>query len=113
MKPEDLKELAKKRFGKFANEYLISLDHSNGYDLDRLVELANPMPDWIVLDVATGPGHTALKFAPIVNKVAAVDMTAEMINAAKSNAESCNVHNIEFVLGERSTSLFPMGSSTL
>jgi len=45
--------------------------HAGGPSLARLIELANPKPSWRVLDIATGAGHTALAFAPLVARVTA------------------------------------------
>jgi protein-L-isoaspartate O-methyltransferase len=49
--------------------------HAQGPGLARLVELTQPQPEWRVLDVATGAGHTAFAFAPFVREVTAVDIT--------------------------------------
>ena len=64
MKNSDQKSLSRQRFARFAQNYVVSESHAQGYDLNRLLELARPRPDWQVLDIATGGGHTALKFAP-------------------------------------------------
>jgi ubiquinone/menaquinone biosynthesis C-methylase UbiE len=63
-----LKAQAQQRFGQFAQGYVESKSHAKGEDLDRMLELAQPQPDWLALDVATGGGHTALKFAPSVRR---------------------------------------------
>jgi len=90
------KNLSKERFGKFADGYVGSQSHAKGYDLDRLVEIANPQPDWLVLDIATGGGHTALKFSPHVSKVIATDLTPKMLTAAKKFIRDQGVTNIDF-----------------
>ena len=76
---QDSKSLSQERFGKFAEDYVTSQSHASGYDLDRLVEIANPQADWLMLDIATGGGHTALKFAPHVRQVIATDITPKML----------------------------------
>ncbi len=86
----------KQRFSQYAHGYVTSETHSQGHDLDRLIELAQPQPDWVVLDVATGGGHTALKFAPHVAKVIASDFAPPMLAEAKAFIESKGVTNIEF-----------------
>ena len=90
------KNLSKERFGKFAHGYVGSQSHAKGYDLDRLVEIANPEPDWLALDIATGGGHTALKFAPYVSKVIATDLTPKMLMAAEKFIRDQGVMNIDF-----------------
>ncbi|MBK9746161.1 MAG: methyltransferase domain-containing protein [Chloroflexi bacterium] len=86
----------KQRFSQYAHGYVTSETHSQGHDLDRLIELAQPQPDWVVLDVATGGGHTALKFAPHVAKVIASDFAPPMLAEAKAFIESKGATNVEF-----------------
>ena len=64
----DAKTLSRQRFGKFAAEYVTSQGHAKGSELDLLVEIAQPASSWSALDIATGGGHTALKFAPHVKQ---------------------------------------------
>lgn len=90
------KSLSQERFSRFAEGYITSQSHARGYDLDRLVEIANPQADWLVLDVATGGGHTALKFAPYVNKVIATDITPKMLSAAEQFIRKQGVTNVVF-----------------
>jgi ubiquinone/menaquinone biosynthesis C-methylase UbiE len=97
MKPEqESKTLSQERFGKFANGYVTSQSHAKGYDLDRLVDTAKPQVDWLMLDVATGGGHTALKFAPHVHKVIATDLTPKMLSAAENFIGAQGVTNVAF-----------------
>ena len=90
------KSLSQKRFGQFAEGYVTSQSHAKGYDLDRLVEIANPQTDWLVLDIATGGGHTALKFAPYVRQVIATDITPRMLSAAEKFICDKGVTNVAF-----------------
>jgi ubiquinone/menaquinone biosynthesis C-methylase UbiE len=46
------------------------------------------------LDVATGAGHTALKFAPYVDHVVALDITPEMLDRARRLARDRGLANI-------------------
>lgn len=99
MKPDqEAKSLSQKRFGQFAGQYVTSQSHAQGADLDRLVEIANPQADWLVLDVATGGGHTALKFAPCVREVIASDLTPEMLAAAENFIRDKGCSNVIFGL---------------
>ncbi len=51
-----------------------------------------PQPDWHVLDVATGAGHTALAFAPLVARVVASDITGEMLRAGRQARRGARAH---------------------
>ena len=88
--------LSQQRFGEHAQNYVTSPTHAKGVDLDRLVAIARSQPDWVVLDVATGGGHTALKFAPHVARVVASDITPQMLKAAEAHITGKGVANVEF-----------------
>ncbi len=77
-----IKDQVSARFAAHAQDYVTSPSHAAGDDLERLVTLAEPQPDWRLLDVATGGGHTALRFAPLVREVIALDLTPTMLQAA-------------------------------
>jgi ubiquinone/menaquinone biosynthesis C-methylase UbiE len=77
------KSLVQEQFGATARTYLTSKPHAQGKSLDRLVELTQPQPDWQVLDVATGAGHTAYAFAPYAARVWATDITEEMLSLVR------------------------------
>ena len=97
MKPDHKQEnSSQERFARFADGYVSSQSHARGTDLDLLVEIANPQADWLVLDIATGGGHTALKFAPHVHQVVATDITLKMLSAAKKFIQEQGVTNISF-----------------
>jgi ubiquinone/menaquinone biosynthesis C-methylase UbiE len=88
------------RFGRFAQNYVASESHAKGYDLDRLLEIAQPGSDWKVLDIATGGGHTALKFAPWVERVVASDISPRMLEAAEQHLVGCAIENVTFELAD-------------
>ena len=90
------KPLNQGRWGKFADQYVSSKSHAKGYDLERLVDLGKPQPDWLMLDTATGGGHTALKFAPQVKGIIAVDLTPKMLISARTNVLNQGISNIIF-----------------
>ncbi|MDE3090851.1 MAG: class I SAM-dependent methyltransferase [Chloroflexota bacterium] len=93
---DDSKKLIQQQFGAHANEYATSAVHAQGESLARLLELTKPQRDWVVLDVSTGAGHTALAFAPHVARVIAIDLTPPMLDAARKLARERGVMNIEF-----------------
>jgi ubiquinone/menaquinone biosynthesis C-methylase UbiE len=92
----DAKTLLQQRFTQYAQGYVTSKAHAQGTELERLVEIAQPRPDWVVLDVATGGGHTALAFAPHVARVVATDVTPRMLEKAEAYVTGQGVNNVEF-----------------
>lgn len=97
---QSLKAHAQARFGQYAQGYVESKSHAEGDDLERLMALAQPQPDWVVLDIATGGGHTALKFAPFVHQVIALDLTQGMLQAARTFIRKQGVSTTEFSIGD-------------
>jgi ubiquinone/menaquinone biosynthesis C-methylase UbiE len=92
---DELKSKVQSRFGVSADSYATSDVHARGDSLAALLELANPQPDWRVLDVATGAGHTALLFAPHVAQVIASDLTEPMLAKAAELAAQRGLTNVE------------------
>ncbi len=93
---EQPETLSQRRFAQYAEAYVTSTTHAQGADLDRLLDLAQPQSDWVMLDVATGGGHTALKFAPYVAHVTASDVTPAMLAAAEKHLTDKGVRNVDF-----------------
>ena len=88
------------RFDRFAQRYVTSQGHAQGSDLDLLVAVAAPQPDWVALDVATGGGHTALRLAPRVARVVATDLAPGMLAAAEAHLRASGVDNVTFELAD-------------
>ncbi|MBW7883759.1 MAG: methyltransferase domain-containing protein [Caldilineaceae bacterium] len=97
------KSLVQQQFGAHAATYVTSVTHAKGASLARLVELTTPQPDWTVLDVATGAGHTAFAFAPLVRQVWATDVTREMLQVTAEQAAQRGLQNlvVEYAEAER------------
>ncbi len=93
----NIKAQAQARFGQYAQGYVTSERHAKGDELDQLLDLAQPQPDWWVLDVATGGGHTALLFASQVARVVAADLTPVMLQAARSFIDGVETSNLDYV----------------
>ncbi len=100
---DDVREI----FGRRAAYYTTSANHKDEAVLGRLVELARLRPDMMILDVATGTGHTALALAPHVNLVAAVDVTPEMIDEGRKLQEGKKAANVRFGLADAHDLPFP------
>lgn len=94
---QDSKSLSRARYTQFADGYVTSETHAQGSDLDRLIAIARPERRWNALDIATGGGHTALKFAPFVAHVIASDLTPLMLEKARRHIVRDNgVTNVSF-----------------
>jgi len=90
------KSLVQSQFGANAERYATSRVHAEGESLSRLVEAVQPKPHWDAIDIATGPGHTALAFAPKVKHVIASDITPEMLQVARGLAAKRGLSNVSF-----------------
>lgn len=88
MTSQDVKAQAQARFGQFAQNYVSSEIHASGSDLDRMIEIAAPQADWLGLDIATGGGHTALRFAQQGVRMVASDIGSNMLEAARAHLRS-------------------------
>jgi ubiquinone/menaquinone biosynthesis C-methylase UbiE len=89
------KSLVQQQFGANAANYVSSTVHAKGASLKRLIEVVAPQPDWNMLDVATGGGHTALAFAPHLARVIASDLTEEMLDQVRKQVAEQGLKNIE------------------
>ena len=92
---DELKAKVQAQFGAASGAYVTSEIHAKGESLALLVELTRPQPDWQVLDVATGAGHTALTMAPYVARVVATDLTAAMLAQTAELAAARGLTNVE------------------
>ena len=88
------KTLVQEQFGKTAASYLTSTPHALGKSLERLVALTSPQKNWRALDVATGGGHVAYTFAPHVERLWATDITQEMLDMVKGEAQKRGLANL-------------------
>ncbi len=93
---QDSKSLSQARYSQFAKGYVSSQTHAHGSDLDRLLAIAQPRKHWQTLDIATGGGHTALKFAPHVGQVVASDLTPRMLESARQFISERGLDNVSF-----------------
>jgi ubiquinone/menaquinone biosynthesis C-methylase UbiE len=79
---DDAKERVRAQYGAVGDAYVTSSGHATGSDLQRMVDLAQPHPTDRLLDLATGGGHVARTFAPLVAEVVASDLTPEILGHA-------------------------------
>jgi len=50
-----------------------------------------------MLDLGCGTGHATLRFFNMYDKCISVDHSPEMLDLAKQNIQSANIHNVEFI----------------
>ncbi|MEA3337408.1 MAG: methyltransferase domain-containing protein [Chloroflexota bacterium] len=93
-----IEDKAREIFGRRARMYVDSRAHTDPVVLNRLIALTQPQPDWRVLDVATGTGHTAFAFSPHVLEVVGIDITPQMLDLAEELALERAIANVRFRL---------------
>ncbi len=91
---------ARRIFGQRAAHYRTSPAHTDPQILARLVALAVPQEDWVVLDIATGTGHTALALVPRVRTVVGIDLTPEMLAESRQLQTARGISNVVFGLAD-------------
>lgn len=106
-----VKSTVQSQFGPSAAAYASSSVHARGPSLARLVELIKPESEWLVLDVATGAGHTALALASRVRRVIASDVTLEMLQQTASLAELQGHENVRLLAADAQH--LPIASGTV
>jgi len=103
----DKKAQVREQFGRVAERYAVSTVHARGASLQRLVELAEPTSQDLVLDVATATGHTALALAPYVAHVVGTDLTEETLAVARRLAHERGFANVDFRQADAEALPFP------
>jgi ubiquinone/menaquinone biosynthesis C-methylase UbiE len=93
----DIKRDVQNQFGKSASAYVSSAIHKDGKDLAQMVKMASTNGQETLLDIATGGGHTANAFAPLVSEVTAIDLTPEMLAAAERFIKGNGHENVSFI----------------
>ena len=82
------------QYGPRANDYVTSLVHSSGEDLDQLEALLRGHAGARVLDLGCGGGHVSYRASPHVAAVVACDLTPGMLAAVERTAASRGLSNI-------------------
>jgi ubiquinone/menaquinone biosynthesis C-methylase UbiE len=106
----EIRQRVQAQFGAAAEAYSTSPTHSDPDALRKVVELAGPRPDDVVLDIATGAGHTALALASHVRHVIAYDITETMLAETQRNAAARGLRNISTRQGPAEALPFPDAS---
>jgi ubiquinone/menaquinone biosynthesis C-methylase UbiE len=92
--------LVQRRFGATAQSYASSAVHSQGPDLEWIVEAAALSGKELVVDVATGTGFTAFALAPYAQEVVGIDITLPMLEGAQRLAVERQITNVRFLQGD-------------
>jgi len=87
-------DLVDRQFGPRANAYVTSAVHAAGIDLDRIEEAARARPGSVIVDLGCGGGHVSYRVAPHARQVIACDLSAEMLDAVRREAETRGFDNI-------------------
>lgn len=87
-------------FRNVAVNYTKSTFHASTIRLQEVVDLVQPKPGDLALDVATGTGNTAFALAPFVRRVVGLDLTREMLNEARRIAGERSIANVDWVIGD-------------
>ena len=91
-------DAVRKQFGSAADAYLASAVHAQGEDLARLVELLDPKPTDLVLDIGCGVGHTLRRVAPKVRLAVGADATAGMLEGARTLMSQEGIGNVTLIV---------------
>ncbi len=81
-------------FSRQAEAYAASPSHARGADLEIVAEFANPGPADHCLDIACGPGHTALRMARAAGLVIAADIAPGMLETTRRLAAQRGLDNV-------------------
>lgn len=92
--------LVRDSFAAVAENYRRSRRHGDPASLRRVLEVVEPRGDELVLDVATGGGHTAAALAPFVRRVVAFDLLPEMLGQARRLFEEARLSNASLACGD-------------
>jgi len=110
-------ELVQERFTRTAGEFAAFSRAVRSGEAAQLLQMARPLLGGVdalrgmrALDVACGPGTFALVFAPHVQHMTGLDITAAILQKARAAAENENISNVEWLLGNAEK--LPWGDAT-
>jgi ubiquinone/menaquinone biosynthesis C-methylase UbiE len=109
----ELKRRVRAQFAVSPADYVRSQGHASGPDLVRMVDLGAPDPDDVLLDVATGGGHVARVFGPLVRQVVVADFTPSMLREAMTFLTASGIDRLDGVAADAESLPFRDGSFDL
>lgn len=77
-----------------AQAYLDSSVHAAGADLELIAQRVGTRPEAVALDMGCGGGHVAFRLAPLVAKVVACDLSAQMLAAVADESQRRGYANL-------------------
>jgi ubiquinone/menaquinone biosynthesis C-methylase UbiE len=81
-------------FGSRGEKYRLSTRHGNPEALRKVVETVAPEGGELLLDIGTGPGHTAVAFGPYIRQAIATDLTLGMLRQVPILSGEKGVDNV-------------------
>ncbi|MDA0999839.1 MAG: class I SAM-dependent methyltransferase [bacterium] len=96
-------------FSRDSAYYVTSTPHARSSSLARAAEVLNPKGG-ILLDLATGAGHTAFAMAPRCDRVIASDLTAKMLDQARRLGAEKKIGNAIFLRTDAENIAFADGT---
>jgi len=94
------KDLVREEFTRQANDYATAHAILDAEHLRKLVEIVAAPADARVLEVATGPGHVAMAFAPVCREVVGIDLTEAPLKIAEQMRVERGLTNVRFLHGD-------------
>lgn len=91
-----VKRSVEQQFGPVAEAYAAFNYHAAGPDLAPMLAAGEMTGNESVLDIGSGPGHTALLFATKAREVIASDPTQAMLDQGKRLAHERGLDNVSF-----------------
>jgi SAM-dependent methyltransferase len=91
-----VKRSVEQQFGPAAAAYAAFNYHAAGPDLAPMLAAGEMSGSERVLDIGSGPGHTALLFATKAREVVASDPTSAMLEQGRRLAAERGLHNVSF-----------------
>jgi ubiquinone/menaquinone biosynthesis C-methylase UbiE len=86
---------AAQQYESRARDYVTSVVHSTGEDLDQIEAEVRGRSSARVLDLGCGGGHVTYRSAPHVAQVVACDVTPSMLEAVAATAAERGLRNVE------------------
>jgi ubiquinone/menaquinone biosynthesis C-methylase UbiE len=108
-----VKDAVRRQYGSVGSAYVTSPGHAKGRDLERMIELAAPMPSTRMLDIATGGGHVARAFAPYAESIVASDLTPEMVEHTAEAFRAWGLENVSTAIADAEDLPFAAASFNL
>jgi len=109
----DAKDRVRQQYGSVGDAYVKSVGHATGSDLQRMIDLARPQPHERLLDLATGGGHVARVFAPLVADVVASDLTPQILEHAGTYLHGLGLANVSTAIVDAEAIPYPDASFDL